>query len=265
MLRFGTGFDLDFVLFTHFHGDHYLGIVGFLRTMAMGGRTDALSLYGPRPFIDDQLPTLIALGGGGLTFPLHYRGLSGDDRIERDGYTVRAVGVDHRVPALGYVLEEPMRPGEFQVGHARELGVPEGPLYGRLQTGQEVTLADGRTIHPHDVLGPARRGRKLAFSGDTRPCIALAQAASGADLLVHDSTFANTEQARAIETGHSTAAEAAGVAVRAGARELLLTHFSSRHDAAPEVLADEARAEFDGAITIGEDGLATEIPFPTDA
>jgi len=262
LLRFGAGFDLDFVLFTHSHADHVLGIIGFLRTMAMGGRTAPLTLYGPRPFIEDRLPALVTLGGSELSFPVDYVALEDGHTVERDGYRVRAVAVEHRVPALGYVLEEPPRPGEFHLERARALGIPEGPLYGRLQAGQPITLADGRLVQPEEVLGPSRRARKLAVSGDTRPSATFARAAAGADLLIHESTFAAGELPRARETGHSTAAEAAGVAAQAGARELVLTHFSARHDTAPEPLVAEARALFDGAVVAAEDGLTREIALP---
>jgi ribonuclease Z len=262
LLRFGTGFDLDFVLFTHSHADHVLGIIGFLRTLAMGGRTEPLALYGPRPFIEDRLPALITLGGGELSFPVAYVALQDGQTVQRDGYLVRAVSVEHRVPALGYVLEEPPRPGEFRLDQARALGIPEGPLYGRLQAGQSITLADGRQVRPEEVLGPTRRARKLAVSGDTRPCPAFARAAAGADLLIHESTFAASEVDRARETGHSTAAEAADTAALAGARELILTHFSARHDTAPEPLVAEARAQFGGAVAAAEDGLTREIALP---
>ena len=262
LLRFGAGFDIDFVLFTHGHADHHLGIIGFLRTLGMGRRTSPIVLYGPRPFIDKRLPALVALGGGDLEFPVQYVALENDQRIERDGYSVRAVAVEHRMPALGYVVEEPPRPGEFQVERARQLGIPEGPLYGRLQAGQSITLDDGRRIHPSDVLGPARRGRKVAISGDTRPCEAFVKAAEGADLLIHDGTFVNSERERARETGHSTAAEAGGVAMQARARELILTHISARHDSAPEPLAAEARAVFGPAVVVAEDGLSREIALP---
>lgn len=262
LLRFGAGFDLDFVLFTHSHADHVLGIIGFLRTLAMGGRTEPLALYGPRPFIEDRLPALVTLGGGELSFPVAYVPLEDGQTVQRDGYLVRAVTVEHRVPALGYVLEEPPRPGEFRVDQARVLGIPEGPLYGRLQAGHSITLADGRQVRPEEVLGPARRARKLAVSGDTRPCAAFARAAAGADLLIHESTFAASEVERARETGHTTAAEAAGVASLAGARELILTHFSARHDTAPEPLVAEARALFGGTVAAAEDGLTREIALP---
>jgi ribonuclease Z len=225
--------------------------------MAMNGRAQPLTLYGPRPFI--ELPALIGVGPPDLTYELALRGLADGERVERATYAIRAVAVDHRVPALGYVLEEPPRPGAFLVDRAQALGIPQGPLFHRLQGGEAVTLADGRTIQPSDVLGPPRRGRKVVFSGDTRPCPALEQAAEGADLLIHDGTFASVDQARAVETGHSTAEEAGRLAARAGVRELVLTHVSSRYDGAPAHLGEEASAVFGGVVTVAEDGLTREI------
>jgi ribonuclease Z len=263
MLTFGVGFDVDFVLFTHFHGDHYLGIVGFLLMLANSARSAPLPIYGPRAFGQDQFPVVPGVAED-LSFSTVYTGLADGDRIQRDGYVIRAVGVEHHTPALGYVLEEPPRSGELHVDRARALGIPEGPLWGQLQGGRPVTLAGGRTISPAQVMGPPRRGRKVVFSGDTRPSLALEQAAAGADLLIHDSTFASSEQARAIETGHSTAAEAAGVAARAGVRELVLTHLSRRGVCAPELLAAEAQAVFGGIVTVAEDGLVREVPLSTE-
>jgi ribonuclease Z len=261
MLRFGTGFRLDLVLFTHFHADHYLGIIGFLRTLSMGGRTEPLVVYGPSPFVTRELRELIHVGIGELPYPVELRALAQGDVVARDGYWIRAVGVDHRTPALGYVLEEPPRPGAFDVAAARALGVEPGPLYSALQSGRVVTSREGREVRPEQVLGEPRPGRKLALSGDTRPCQSFIDAARGADLLVHDSTFSREEQARAVETRHSTAFEAGEVAAAAGARQLVLSHLSTRYDTRPHVLRGEAKRAFGGEITVAEDGLALELPL----
>jgi len=261
MLRFGTGFRLDLVLFTHFHADHYLGIIGFLRTLAMGGRTEPLVVYGPSPFVTRELREVIHVGIGELPYPVELRPLAQGDVVARDGYWIRAVGVDHRMPALGYVIEEPPRPGVFDVAAARALGVEPGPLYSELQSGRAVTSREGREVRPEQVLGAARPGRKLALSGDTRPCESFIDAARGADLLVHDSTFSREEQARAVETRHSTAFEAGEVAAAAGARQLVLSHLSTRYDTRPHVLRGEAKRAFRGEITVAEDGLAIELPL----
>ncbi|NOJ96401.1 ribonuclease Z [Corallococcus sp. CA049B] len=260
MVRFGTGFTVDAAFFTHFHADHYLGIIGFLRTLGMMGRAAPMHLYGPPP-ARRLLHQAVHLGLESLAFPVEIHELKDGDTVRRNGYTVQAVGVDHRIHALGYVLVEDGRPGRFHLEKARELGVPEGPSFGKLQKGESITLPDGRVVKPEDVLGEPRSGRRLVISGDTRPCPALVQAAKDADLLVHESTFSDDEQARALETRHSTAREAAQVARDAGAKRLILTHLSSRHDTDPGRLLTQAREAFKGPVEVAFDGLTVELPL----
>ncbi len=260
MVRFGTGFTVDAAFFTHFHADHYLGIIGFLRTLGMMGREQPMHLYGP-PTARRVLHQAVHLGVEALAFPVEIHELKDGDSVRRNGYTVHAVGVDHRINALAYVLAEDDRPGRFHVEKARALGVPSGPDFGRLQRGEPVTLPDGTTVRPEDVLGPARSGRRLAISGDTRPCASLMRAAKDADLLIHEATFSDDEQERAIETRHSTAREAARVAREAGVRRLILTHLSSRHDTDPSKLLTQAREEFKGPVEVAYDGLTVELPL----
>lgn len=260
MVRFGTGFTVDAVFFTHFHADHYLGIIGFLRTLGMMGRTEAMNLYGPPP-AKRLLHQAVHLGLESLAFPVEIHELRDGDTVRRGSYGVTAVGVDHRIHALGYLLAEDERPGKFNVEQARALGVPEGPSFGKLQRGEAVVLPDGRTVRPEDVVGAARAGRRLVISGDTRPHANLANAARDADLLVHEATFSDDEQERAKETRHSTAREAAQVAREAGARRLILTHLSSRHDTDPSKLLGQAREEYKGPVEVAHDGLTVELPL----
>jgi len=264
MVRFGTGFNVDAVFFTHFHADHYLGIIGFLRTLGMNGREHPLPLYGPPP-ARRLLNQAVHLGVDRLPFPVEFHELKHGDRVPRGTYEVRAVQVDHRVNALGYVLEEVERPGRFDLKKAVELGVPSGPDFGLLQRGAPVVTPSGRTVRPEDVLGPPRAGRRFVLSGDTRPCRSLIEAARGADLLIHESTFADEEQARALETRHSTAREAGQVAQEAGAQHLILTHLSSRHDNDPGKLLTQAREAYSGRCEVAYDGLTLEIPAREDA
>ncbi|QSQ20636.1 ribonuclease Z [Pyxidicoccus parkwayensis] len=260
MVRFGTGFTVDAVFFTHFHADHYLGIIGFLRTLGMMGRTEPVRLYGPPP-AKRLLHQAVHLGLESLAFPVEIHEVKDGDVVRRSGYAIHAVGVDHRINALAYALVEDDRPGRFNLQKARELGVPEGPSFGKLQKGEPVTLADGREVKPEDVLGAARPGRRLVISGDTRPCASVVKAAKDADLLVHESTFSDDEQERALETRHSTAREAARVAKEAGARRLVLTHLSSRHDTDPGRLLAQAREEYKGPVEVAFDGLTVELPL----
>lgn len=261
MIRFGTGFSVDAVFFTHFHADHYLGIIGFLRTLGMGGREHPLKLYGPAPVAKRVLQQAIYLGTDKLDFPVEILELRGGDEVNRGTYTVKAVQVDHRVASIGYVVQEHTRPGRFDLEKAKALGVTPGPDFGKLQKGEPVKAADGRTVQPSEVLGPSRPGRKLVISGDTRPCEALALAAKDADVLIHESTFSDDEQERALETRHSTAREAGRVARDANVRRLILTHLSSRHDTDPSRLLQQAKDEFKGMVDVAADGLTVELPL----
>jgi len=260
MMRYGVSFSLRDIFFTHMHADHLLGLTGLVRTLGLQDRNDTLRLYGPRG-ARRILEHALAVGIERNKFPIEIEELGGGDKVARNGYDLVAVEADHRAPSLSYVLAEHTRLGRFHPDRVRELGVPEGPLWGRLHKGETVELPDGRRVGPSDLVGPPRPGRKVVISGDTRPTAALALAARDADLIVHEATFAAEEGAKAVETGHSTSAEAARIARDAGARRLVLTHISARYTReAPELLA-EARAIFP-ETEVARDGLQVEVPFP---
>jgi ribonuclease Z len=259
MMRYGVGFSFTEVFFTHFHADHMLGITGLLRTMGLQDRTAPVTLYGPRG-AQRILGAAMSLGIERNKFPVEVVEIKAGDRLRRDEYDIVVFETQHRADTVGYALAEHTRLGRFHPERARELGVPEGPLWGRLHKGETVTLDDGRTVSPPDLVGAPRRGRTLVYSGDTRPHLAVLEAARGADLLIHEATFGGDETERAVETGHSTAAEAARVALEAGVRRLVLTHISPRYTRdAPELLA-EARAVFP-ETAIARDGMTVEVPF----
>lgn len=261
MMRYGVGFALDEVFFTHFHGDHYLGIIGLVRTLGLQGRTEPMRLVGPRAGgAAKLLGQALALGVERPVFPVEIVEVEPDQVLAREGYELRVFGVEHGGGAVGYALVEKERLGKFDPDRARELGVPEGPLWGKLQRGQAVTLDDGREVAAETIVGLPRPGRKLVYSGDTRPCAATVEAARGADLLVHEATFGEEEKDRAKETAHATAREAAEVARRAGARKLVLTHLSARYSRDAAVLLDEARAVFPETV-VARDGYEVEIPY----
>jgi ribonuclease Z len=163
---------------------------------------------------------------------------------------------------MGFALVEDDRPGRFDRERAEELGVPVGPQFGRLHGGESVELDDGRVIEPEQVVGDPRPGRRLVYTGDTRPVETVVEAATGADLLIHDATFAEDEADRARYTGHSTAREAGGIASRAGAARLALTHLSSRYAGKWERLRREARDVFDGECFVASDGQTVDVPYP---
>ncbi len=260
MIRYGTGFDVAAIFFTHFHADHYLGAIGFLRTLSMLGRAAALPLYGPRP-ARRLLETMLFTGTDTLAFPVEIHEIGPGDVVRRTGAEVRAYPAEHRIPSLGYALVEDARPGRFHPDRAAALGVPAGPLFGALQRGHAVELGE-RTVRPEEVVDPPRRGRAVIITGDTRPSERTVQAARGADVLIHDATFGDEEQERAEETMHATAREAGRVARAAGVHQLVLTHLSTRYDRDPSPLVQQAREEHDDVI-VAHDGLAMEIPLPT--
>lgn len=259
MMRYGVSFGLRDVFFTHFHGDHLLGLTGLVRTLGLQDRTEPLRLFGPRG-AQKLLDHALNVGVERTKFPVEIEELAPGARLARDGYDLIALEADHRTPALGYALVEHQRRGRFHAERVRDLGVPEGPLWGRLHRGETVDLPDGRRIGPGDLVGPARPGRTVVLSGDTRPCREVAEAARGADLLVHEATFAASEGGKAELTGHSTSVEAAAVARDAGVMRLVLTHISARYSReAPELLA-EAQAVFP-ETQVARDGMVVDVPF----
>ena len=187
IMRYGSGLSFSHIFITHAHADHFLGIPGLLRTMGLQGREEAMTVYGPAG-AGSVLKDAVHMGVERLHFPVQVRSLEDGDRIDFGGWAVHAFAVDHGVAALGYALVEEARLGRFDVEAVRRLGVPEGPLYGRLHRGETIEV-DGRVISPGDVVGPPRPGRKVVYSGDTRPNRRTVEMAVGADLLIHEATF----------------------------------------------------------------------------
>lgn len=260
MMRYGITFNLDDVFFTHFHTDHVLGIVGLLRTMSLQGRTEPLRLWGP-PGADRMLKRAESLGSDRLAFALNICELNPGAAISRKGYLIHTFALEHRgPPSIGYVIAETERRGRFNPALAAEIGIPEGPLWGKIHRGESVTLDDGRVIDPATLVGETRPGRRIVITGDTRPCAATILAAENADLLVHESTFGDEEAERAVQTGHSTAREAAQVAKMAGVRQLILTHVSARYARDAGELEQEARSVFP-ETRVARDGFEVEVPF----
>lgn len=245
--------ELTEVFLTHFHADHWLGLPGLLKTFDLRSRERPLAIHGPPGL--RELITLAMRVAGRVRFELELVELVPGDVLERDGYKIAPIPVSHRVlNALGYVLYEDPRPGEFDTQAATALGLVPGPEFGQLQRGETV-----RGVQPDQVLGPPRPGRKIVISGDTSPCETLAIASHAADLLLHEATFSDEERERAAETGHSTAAQAATLARDAGVTTLALTHFSTRYPVS--VLRDEARAIFSNTV-LPRDFDTIEVPFP---
>jgi ribonuclease Z len=259
MMRYGVGFTFKEIFFTHYHADHMLGVTGLLRTMGLQDRDTPVTLYGPKG-AQRILGAAVMLGIERNKFPIEIIEIKPGDRLARDQYDIVVFETEHRADTVGYALVEHQRLGRFNPDRARELGIPEGPLWGQLHKGKAVTLEDGRTFAPSDLVGPPRSGRTLVYTGDTRPNLSVIEAARGADLLVHEATFGGDELERARETGHSTASEAARVALEAGVRRLVLTHISSRYNRDASELLAEAKAVFP-ETAIARDGMTVDVPY----
>ncbi|HMH55231.1 MAG TPA: ribonuclease Z, partial [Gemmatimonadales bacterium] len=259
MMRYGVGFTFKEIFFTHYHADHMLGVTGLLRTMGLQDRSTPVTLYGPKG-AQRILGAAVMLGIERNKFPIEIIEIKPGDRLARNQYDIVVFETEHRADTVGYALVEHQRLGRFHPDRARELGIPEGPLWGQLHKGKAVTLEDGRTFGPADLVGPPRSGRTLVYTGDTRPNLSVIEAARGADLLVHEATFGGDELERARETGHSTASEAARVALEAGVRRLVLTHISSRYNRDASELLAEAKAVFP-ETAIARDGMMVDVPY----
>ena len=232
-----------YVLISHLHADHFLGLPGLVETMALNGRKEPLHVFGPEGSAA-RLRTLFTAGYFSQAFDLLFRDLRPGEEVLLDGLMLRAARAIHQIPALAYSVEEPDRPGRFDLQKAKALGIPEGPLFNRLQSGRPVSLGES-TITPDMVLGPPRKGRKIVYTGDTSPSPEILELARDCDMLIHDSTADACLTEKANRYGHSSNVQAAQTARDAGARRLLLVHISPRFgpEDAPRIL-EEAKKLF---------------------
>jgi len=262
MVQAGVGFHRKAKVFvTHMHGDHVLGLPGLLQTMSLLDRTKKLEIYGPQG-IEAFVEAINQTVRFSLTFPVQVSEVEEGLICEEKEYQVYAAPSDHMNHSLAYALVEKPRPGRFNTEKARELGVPAGPLWSKLQGGSSVKLPSGRIVKPEMVLGPPRPGRKIVYSGDTRQSENIVRLAEGADLLIHEATFDDELKERAVEDGHSTPSMAAETAKKAGVKQLVLTHVSARYKDA-KLLLEQARKTFVNT-ELAEDFLRLELPLQED-
>ncbi len=245
----------------HLHGDHLYGIAGLISTLHLDGRETPLNVFGPeglRVFMNAAFRTSDFQFSFKLTvreFPRGYRGRV----LDEDEFCVDALPLDHSIFCLGWRFQEKPKPGMFDLDRAEELGIPRGPLYGKLQHGESVTLADGRVITPGMVLGPPRPGKSVAYCLDTQFSERSIELADKCTALIHETTFGPDAIDMARDRKHSTMEDAARVAREAGAERLIATHFSSRYDGRQIAqIGDEARDVF-GNITLGRDLLEIDV------
>lgn len=267
MMRARTGFLVDAVFVTHWHADHFLGLFGLSQTLSFMGRTEPLTLYGPE-WVHEVAASVRNLSRYNVKFPVQSVELKPGSLVRFNGYTVRAFETAHGMSGLGYVLEEDKRPGRFNRQRAIDLGVPPGPLFGRLQRGEIVRIIrDGSEteVAPGDVMGEPRPGRKIVYTGDTRPIhTRIGEMARMPDILIHDATYDDEAMDRAREVLHSTAGEAGEAAEFLQARMLALVHISSRYTTTAGHVRD-ASARFSGQVLVPSDLDMIEIPYRDSA
>jgi ribonuclease Z len=227
--------------------------------MALMDRKETVAIYGPHGIKDFLVCTQETLNFG-LTFPVEINEILSEGRIlDEAEYSLVAVKSNHAVESYAYAFVEKPRPGKFYPNKAQALGVPLGELWSKLQGGEEITLSDGRVIKPSDIMGASRPGRKIVYSGDTRPFEAFAKFAADADLIIHESTFDDSLAEKAAVDGHSTPSQAAQQAKAAGAKQLVLTHISARYPDAT-LLLEQAKKVFSNSI-LAEDFMELELPL----
>lgn len=216
------------IFITHFHGDHFLGLPGLIQTMQLNDRDIPLHIYGPKG-MEKLISQILSLGYFRPNFKIFSYDLKDGDTIEFEEYYLLVLKVKHGIPAYAYCLEEKRRPGKFDKSKALELGIPEGPLFSKLQRGENITLNNGKKIFSKSVLGPPRKGRKIVISGDTVPIKNMINFAKNADVLIHEATFDSSLEDISNEYGHTTASQAANIAKKAKVEKLFLTHISPRY------------------------------------
>jgi ribonuclease Z len=247
------------VFITHLHGDHVLGLPGLLQTMSLMGRTEPIQVFGPSGLKDFLVCAKETLNFG-LTYPVEINQILQEGVVcEEENYRAIATKSNHAIQSYSFAFEEKPRPGKFYPKKALELGVAKGELWSKLQRGEEITLQEGKLVKPEDVMGPMRVGRKIVYTGDTKPYENFAKFAEGADLVIHDCTFDDSLKDKADVDGHSTPTQAAEQAKAAGAKQLVLSHISARYSNA-EILLAQAKKTFANSI-IAEDFMELELPL----
>lgn len=253
----GVNRGLNQIFISHFHADHFIGLPGLFQTMNFNGREDDLFVYGPKH--TERFLTIVKnMGYCKFNFNIIGRDLNNGEHVDGDGYTITAFDTDHNVPSLGYVFQEKDRPGKFNADAAISLGLKPGPLYSKLVLGEPVEV-DGRIILPEMVIGPPRRGRKIVYSGDTRPCETLFNAVKNADVAILDGTFDSSLKDWADQTRHSTIKDSIELGLKADVKKIVITHISPRYSGNKEPLFSDIRGKDN--VVIAEDFFKLDVPY----
>ncbi|WP_066312550.1 ribonuclease Z [Bacillus sp. FJAT-29814] len=220
---------IEKIFVTHLHGDHIYGLPGLLSSRSFQGGESEVTVYGPKG-IKEYIHVSLSLSQTYLKYPLKVVEIDEGVIFEDEQFLVEARLLEHGIPSYGYRVVEKDKPGTLLADKLKEAGVQPGPIFKKIKNGESVVLEDGRVIEPGEFLGPSQKGRVVTILGDTRYCENALVLAKDADLLVHEATFSKGEEQLAHEYFHSTTNQAAKIALKAGCKQLCLTHISSRYD-----------------------------------
>lgn len=246
------------IFITHLHGDHIFGLAGLLATCGMAGNAEKIDIYAPTG-LGEYLDACLRYSETRLNYEVKVHRVRPGLVFQDSEFTVTCAPLKHRVTAFGYRLSENDRPGKFDIDKARSLRIPEGKVYGLLKQGKTVTLEDGRTFMGSEFVGKPQKGRSIVYCTDTIYCDSAVELAQGADVLIHEATFAHQDADMAFQRLHSTSTMAAQTALGAGVRQLIMTHFSPRYTLQLEELLTEARCIFPQTI-LAHDFLTVDVP-----
>ena len=255
------------IFVTHMHGDHTFGLMGLIASCGLAGTGQPIDIHGPEG-LKEYLRAVAKYSYMNFGDRLRVHTVKTGLVYEDDEFRVSCQLLKHRVPAHGFRVEEKDRPGTFNLAKAKSLGIPPGPIYGKLKDGQIVTLDDGRKINGKDLCGQPEVGRKVVYCTDTVFCDGAVDLAQDADVLIHEATFAHQDAEMAFEKMHSTTTMAAQVALLSGTKQLIMTHFSPRYAPGNPIQLDdlkkEARAIFP-QTKLAYDFYSYEVPRRREA
>ena len=251
---------INAIFVSHTHADHVTGLPGILMLSSQVDRDEPLYIYGP-PKIAEYIETSRKVLDMYINYPIIVKEITAPCIChEGDGFYIRAFPLEHTKTCVGYTLEELPRPGEFHPEKARELKVPCGPLWAKLQAGFEVEAEDGTIVKPEQVLGPQRNGRKISYVTDTLYLDSIAKEVQGSDLLFCEGMFAKDFEDQAKEKKHMTSTQAAQIAKDGNVKKMALIHYSPRYnDYELKQLLTEAQNVFPETI-LSKDRMTFEIP-----
>lgn len=252
---------INAIFVSHTHADHVTGLPGILMLSAQVDRKEPLYIYGP-PKIAEYIETSRKVLDMYINYPIIVKEIAAPCVVHKgEGFQIRCFPLDHTKTCVGYTLEEENRPGIFNPEKASELGIPVGPLWGKLQKGEDVVTPDGKTVHPDDVMGKARKGRKFSFVTDTLYKESIAKEVKNSDLLICEGMFEEELIDQAKEKKHMTAKQAATIAKNSGSKRMAMIHYSPRYtDKELSKLLEEAKEIYPDA-ELTHDRMHFEIPY----